>query len=62
MIRFSTLIYRAGVVGAVVIGGLGLFTLIFGHGDERYTTAVLFGVGAAASWLFGRAARFLGTR
>jgi hypothetical protein len=62
MIRFSTLIYRVGVAGAAVIGGLGLFTLIFGSGDERYTSAVLFAFAAAASWLVGRAARFLGTR
>jgi hypothetical protein len=59
MDRFSMLICRIGAAGAVVIGGLGLATLIFGGGSERYATALLFGIAAAASWLAGRAARFL---
>ena len=62
MVRFSNLIYWMGCAGALVMGGLGLDSLIFGSGNARFSTAVFFGIGAGAAWLIGRAARFLVTR
>ena len=61
-VRLGNLIYWMGCAGAVVFAGIGLGTLIFGSGSERFGSAVLFGAGAGMSWLAGRAARFLATR
>ena len=62
MVRFSNLIYWMGCAGALVMGGLGLASLIFGSGNERFASAAFLGIGAGAAWLVGRAARFLVTR